>query len=211
MVTSRHRTPPKDRLATYRGKRDFSRTQESGGSAPAAMTSDLVAPRFVVQRHRARSLHYDLRLEIDSVLVSWAIPKGPTLDSSVRRAAFHVEDHPLDYFDFEGVIPAGGYGGGDVIVWDTGVWEAHKAGGPPDPGRALAAGELHLDLHGEKLRGRFILVRTRASSSGTQEWLLVKKRDEYAVAGWNPEDHPRSVISGRTNDEVKAGRGPEGG
>jgi bifunctional non-homologous end joining protein LigD len=154
-----------------------------------------------VQRHRARRLHYDFRLELDGVLVSWAVPKGPTLDPSVRRAAFHVEDHPLDYFDFEGVIPAGQYGGGDVIVWDAGTWEPGK---PGDPGRAIADGEIHVDLDGEKLHGRFVLVRTKTGRSGKDEWLLLHKRDEFAVEGWDPEDHPHSVLSGRTNDEVKA-------
>jgi bifunctional non-homologous end joining protein LigD len=156
--------------------------------------------RFVVQRHRARRLHYDFRLEIGSVLVSWAVPKGPTLDASVRRAAFHVEDHPLDYIDFEGVIPAGEYGGGDVIVWDIGTWEARKTA---DPAAAVAAGELHLVLHGEKLQGRFVLVRTKTDPSG-KEWLMLHKHDEYAVDGWSAEDCPRSVLSGRTNDEVNA-------
>lgn len=158
----------------------------------------------MVQRHRASRLHYDFRLEIDGVLASWAVPKGPTLDPGVRRAAFHVEDHPLDYFDFEGVIPAGGYGGGDVTVWDAGTWEPHEAGNPPDPAHAVASGELHVDLVGHKLRGRFVLVRTRVDAAGKEEWLLLHKHDDYAVVGWNAEDHPRSVLSGRTNDEVKA-------
>ena len=115
--------------------------------------------RFVVQRHRARRLHYDFRLEVDGVLVSWAVPKGPTLAPNVRRAAFKVDDHPLEYFDFEGVIPAGQYGGGDVIVWDVGTWEP---GPTEDPAAAVRAGELHADLHGQKLNGRFVLVRTGA-------------------------------------------------
>lgn len=148
--------------------------------------------RFVVQRHRARRLHYDFRLELGGVLVSWAVPKGPTLDPAVRRAAFRVDDHELSYYDFEGVLPAGKYGAGDVIVWDLGTWV--PAG---DPDEALAAGELHLDLHGTKLRGRVALIRTRGD-----EWLLIHKRDEFAVDGWNPEDHPRSALTGRTNDEV---------
>src|SRR5579884_2008847 len=148
--------------------------------------------RFVVQRHRARRLHYDFRLEIDGVLVSWAVPKGPTLDPSVRRAAVHVEDHPIEYLDFEGVIPKGEYGGGDVIVWDRGTWEPH---GTEEPGRALADGELHADLFGEKLRGRFVLIR-RDKPDGRDEWLLLHKRDDFAVPGWDPEDHPRSVVSG---------------
>src|SRR4051794_36740039 len=124
-----------DQLARYRRKRDFSRTPEPSGADGGAADADL--PRFVVQRHRARRLHYDFRLEIDGVLVSWAVPKGPTLDPGVRRAAFHVEDHPLEYIDFEGVIPAGEYGGGDVIVWDTGTWSSPKS---DDPGRAVKEG-----------------------------------------------------------------------
>ncbi|MEV8513695.1 DNA polymerase ligase N-terminal domain-containing protein [Dactylosporangium sp. NPDC051484] len=131
------------------------------------------ARRFVVQLHRARRAHYDFRLELDGVLVSWAVPKGPSLDPKVRRAAFHVEDHPVEYVDFEGIIPAGTYGGGDVIVWDAGTWVPYK---DPDPAAAVAAGELHFELHGRKLRGRFVIVRTRAD-----EWLLMHKRDEHAV------------------------------
>jgi bifunctional non-homologous end joining protein LigD len=123
------------------------------------------------------------------------------LDPNVRRAAFHVEDHPLEYFDFEGVIPAGQYGGGDVIVWDAGTWEPHETS---DPAAAVADGEIHLDLHGEKLKGRFVLVRTKTDSSGKEEWLLLHKHDEDAIEGWSAEDYPQSVLSGRTNDEVKA-------
>jgi bifunctional non-homologous end joining protein LigD len=198
------RTATPDRLRPYRAKRDFSKTAEPSGAARKRQTVRRgrgANPRFVVQRHRARRLHYDFRLEIDGVLVSWAVPKGPTLDPSARRAAFHVEDHPIEYIDFEGVIPRGEYGGGDVIVWDAGTWEPH---GTDDPAAAVAAGEIHLDLHGEKLRGRFVLVRTKVDSSGKEEWLLLHKRDEFAVAGWDPEQHLRSVRSGRTNDEVKA-------
>ncbi|MFI7599921.1 DNA polymerase ligase N-terminal domain-containing protein [Actinoplanes sp. NPDC049681] len=194
---------PADPLTTYRRKRDFARTPEPAGRPLPAAEG---VRRFVVQRHRATRLHYDFRLEIDGVLVSWAVPKGPTLDPAVRRAAFHVEDHPLEYFDFEGVIPAGQYGGGDVIVWDAGTWEPHarRAGRTVDPAAEVAAGELHFDLEGEKLHGRFVLVRTRTAASGKEEWLLLHKRDEYAVSGWDAEAHPRSVLSGRTNDEVKA-------
>jgi bifunctional non-homologous end joining protein LigD len=186
-----------DLLAPYRRKRDFTRTPEPSGAVAAGPDG---RRRFVVQRHRARRLHYDFRLEIDGVLVSWAVPRGPTLAPGVRRSAFHVEDHPLDYFDFEGVIPAGQYGGGDVIVWDAGTWEPTV----DDPGRAVAAGELHFDIFGDKLRGRFALVRTRTDASGKEQWLLLHKRDEYAVDGWDPEEHPHSVLTGRTNDEVKA-------
>ncbi|GAA5199393.1 non-homologous end-joining DNA ligase [Rugosimonospora acidiphila] len=204
MPSSRARSSSGDQLAPYRHKRDFSRTPEPAGRTAAGSGTGPGSRRFVVQRHRARRLHYDLRLEIDGVLVSWAVPKGPTLDAGVRRAAFHVEDHPLEYFDFEGVIPSGEYGGGDVIVWDAGTWQPHDAGDPPDPGGAVAHGELHVDLYGEKLRGRFVLVRTRTGTSGRDEWLLLHKHDEFAVEGWNPEDHPRSVRSGRTNEQVRA-------
>jgi bifunctional non-homologous end joining protein LigD len=192
----------RDHLATYRQKRDFTQTPEpAGDSSPAQSTP---TRRFVVQRHRARRLHYDLRFEIDGVLVSWAVPKGPTLDPGVRRAAFHVEDHPVEYIDFEGVIPAGAYGGGDVIVWDTGTWDPLKAGDPPDPLRAIAEGELHVEMHGEKLRGRFVLVRTSKDRSSKEEWLLLHKHDDDAVDDWDAEDHPYSVLTGRTNDDVKA-------
>jgi bifunctional non-homologous end joining protein LigD len=192
-----------DALAPYRHKRHFGRTPEPSGS-PSGPLPDLDGPRFVVQRHRARRLHYDFRLEIGGVLVSWAVPKGPTLDPAVRRAAFKVEDHPIEYIDFEGVIPTGEYGGGDVIVWDAGTWQPHEAGDPPDPAAALDAGELHLDLTGEKLRGRFVIVRTGRGNWEKEEWLLLHKHDDFAVDGWDPEDHPWSVLSGRTNDEVKA-------
>jgi bifunctional non-homologous end joining protein LigD len=152
--------------------------------------------RFVVQRHRARRPHYDLRLELDGVLVSWAVPKGPTLDPSARQLAVHVDDHPLEYVDFEGVIPRGTYGGGDVVVWDAGTWQPAGNGAP---GAAIKRGELHFDLHGEKLAGRFVLVRRDDTN-----WLLIHKNDDAALPGWNPDDHPRSVRSGRTNDEVAA-------
>jgi len=155
--------------------------------------------RFVVQRHRARRLHYDLRLELGGVLVSWAVPKGPTLDPKARQLAVHVEDHPIEYFDFEGVIPRGEYGGGDVIVWDWGSWAPVHS---DDPGRAIEGGELHFDLHGERLVGRFLLVRRGEDRSGKEQWLLLHKNDDRAVPGWDPEQHPRSVKTGRTNDEV---------
>jgi len=219
--------PASEKLGPYQSKRDFARTPEpagrpadpaggpadpAGGPAdPAGGPADPAgAPavpaegprRFVVQRHRARRLHYDLRFEIGGVLVSWAVPRGPTLDPGVKRTAVHVEDHPIEYLDFEGVIPHGEYGGGDVIVWDLGTWEPH---GTDDPADAVAAGELHADVHGHKLQGRLVLVRRgRPERSGQEQWLLLHKRDDYSVDGWDPEDHPRSVLSGRTNDEVKA-------
>ena len=190
-------------LQPYRRKRDFSRTAEPAGST--GTHPDDGRRRFVVQRHRARRLHYDFRLEIDGVLVSWSVPRGPTLDPQVRRLAVHVEDHPIEYETFEGVIPAGEYGGGDVIVWDRGTWQPH---GTEDPRRAVEDGELHFDLDGERLRGRFVLVRSDAGPdrkrSAKEEWLLLHKRDRWAREGWDPEEHRTSVLSGRTNDEVKA-------
>ncbi|HST47970.1 DNA polymerase ligase N-terminal domain-containing protein [Jatrophihabitans sp.] len=196
--------PATEKLAPYRRKRNFSRTSEPegevGDTEPAAPAP--AGRRFVVQRHRARRLHYDVRFEIDGVLVSWAVPKGPTLDPAARHAAFHVEDHPIEYIDFEGVIPAGEYGGGDVIVWDAGTWEPVKT--RLDPATAVARGELQAELYGSKLRGRFVLVRTGADSGGKEHWLMLHKRDDFAVPGWDPEQHPRSVLSGRTNDEVLA-------
>ena len=204
-----------EKLGKYRAKRDFTRTPEPAG-APAGQRQDVPHRRFVVQRHRARRLHYDLRFEIDGVLVSWAVPNGPTLDPAVKRLAVHVEDHPIEYLDFEGVIPSGEYGGGDVIVWDLGTWEPHET---DDPAAAVAAGELHVDVTGHKLRGRLILVRSGGRGRGrraarneaadqgsgkSEQWLLLHKDDDAAVSGWKPEDHPRSVLSGRTNEEVRA-------
>src|SRR3954469_21778655 len=196
-------------LERYRQKRDFGKTPEPAGDPGATGGTG----RFVVQRHRATRLHYDFRLEIDGVLVSWAVPKGPTLDNTIRRMAVHVEDHPIEYFDFEGTIPARQYGAGDVIVWDWGTWEPEAE--TPDPRRAVEDGELKFVLHGTKVRGRFTIVRTSrrpgsapatAFEDDSEQWLLIKKRDADAVAGWDAEDHPRSVKTGRTNDEVKANR-----
>jgi bifunctional non-homologous end joining protein LigD len=188
------------KLARYQAKRDFARTPEPAGANLADRTDSVpLMRRFVVQRHRARRRHYDLRFEIDGVLVSWAVPNGPTLDPAARRLAVHVEDHPIEYLEFEGVIPPGEYGGGDVIVWDLGTWEPHAT---DDPAAAVAAGELHVDVSGHKLRGRLILVRSRGGEGN--QWLLLHKDDEDAVSGWDPEDYPESVLSGRTNEQVKA-------
>ncbi|MBI2780261.1 MAG: DNA ligase D [Chloroflexi bacterium] len=199
-------------LEEYQRKRNFRKTSEPAGGPVAEATSR--AGRFVVQRHRATRLHYDFRLEIDGVLVSWAVPKGPTLDASARRMAVHVEDHPIEYLDFEGVIPKGEYGGGDVIVWDWGTWAAESE--TPDGRRGVDDGELKFTLAGEKLRGRFTIVRTYGRGArgrervrdddGGEQWLLIHKRDVAAVPGWDAEDHPQSVKTGRTNDEVKADR-----
>ena len=160
-------------LAEYKRKRRFEETPE-----PPPKVEKKSQHRFVVQKHRATRLHYDFRLEIDGVLVSWAVPKGITLDPDARRLAVHVEDHPMEYADFEGVIPRGQYGAGDVIVWDRGTWEPHAT---DDPAAAVEAGEFHADVYGEKLRGRLILVRT--GGPDFVQWLLMQKHDEYAVKG----------------------------
>ncbi|MHB8438329.1 MAG: DNA polymerase domain-containing protein [Acidimicrobiales bacterium] len=191
---------PRRSLERYKAKRDFDVTPEPAGAAEGA-SEPLGAVRFVVQRHRARRLHYDFRLEIDGVLVSWAMPKGPSLDPSIRSLAVHVEDHPLEYRDFEGVIPKGEYGGGDVIVWDRGTWTAAKG---TNPTQAVAEGELHFDLFGEKLRGRFVLIRSRGNDRGQDQWLMLHKQDAHSKEAWNAEHYPLSVKSGRTNDEVAA-------
>jgi len=198
LSTASDTTGRSPRLRDYDAKRDFGRTPEPAGG-PVGEAGDR-GLRFVVQRHRATRLHYDLRLELDGTLLSWAVPKGPTLDPSARRLAVHVEDHPIEYAEFEGVIPAGEYGGGDVIVWDRGTWLPAP---DEDPHRALRKGSLHFDVDAEKLRGRFVLVR-KAEQGDKEQWLLLHKHDEHAVEGWDPEDHPRSVLSGRTNDEVAA-------
>jgi bifunctional non-homologous end joining protein LigD len=189
-------------LEEYRRKRDFAATPEP---APGDLAER--SGRFTVQRHRATALHYDFRLEIGGVLVSWAVPKGPTLDPGERRLAMRTEDHPIEYLDFEGVIPERQYGAGDVIVWDWGHFEPEAE--TPDPAAALRAGEIKFVMHGERLRGRFVIVRTGGRGSrrdaAREQWLLIHKRDAFAVEGWDAEDHPTSVRSGRTNDEVRDG------
>jgi bifunctional non-homologous end joining protein LigD len=183
-------------LETYRAKRRFDRTSEPRGTERTRSRKG--APRglrFVVHKHRASRLHYDLRLEWDGVLHSWAVPKGPSLDPSVKRLAMAVEDHPIEYADFEGTIPEDEYGGGTMMIWDRGTWLPEE----PDVGRGLARGELKFTLAGEKLRGSWVLVRTRGRSSGHDEraWLLIKHRDEAASDEDVTETRPYSVASQR--------------
>ena len=204
-------------LEEYRRKRDFAKTPEPSPGTPGDVQAPIRAGRFVVQRHRATRLHYDFRLEAGGVLVSWAVPKGPTLDPAVRRMAVHVEDHPIEYFDFEGVIPSKQYGAGDVIVWDWGTWEAEAP--TLDARTAIPAGELKFSLDGQKLKGRFTIVRTSGrrrkgddpaarafEDDQGEQWLLIHKRGPESQPGWDAEDHPQSVKTGRTNDDVKADR-----
>jgi bifunctional non-homologous end joining protein LigD len=184
------RAPAK--LAKYRSMRNFGKTSEPSGDKPIAPGS-----RFVVQKHAARRLHYDFRLELDGVLLSWAVPKGPSMKPGDRRLAVQTEDHPIDYGDFEGIIPAGEYGGGTVVVWDRGSWQPE--GNPRD---AVAKGKLTFTLDGEKLRGRFHLVRTKGDQKG---WLLFKGRDDLASEqGDITLERPESVVTGRTVEEVAA-------
>jgi bifunctional non-homologous end joining protein LigD len=214
-------------LEEYRRKRDFARTPEPRGgedASPAGAPPGTGLPggeprpaplnwaalpagqRFCVQMHRASRLHWDLRLEHDGVLLSWAVPKGPTLDNTARRLAMHVEDHPIEYGDFEGVIPEG-YGAGTVMLWDAGTheWEPETAA---DAGAALRKGELKFVLHGTKLRGRFALVHTGTRGGGAENaWLLIKKKGDEAVPGWDAAAHAWSVKTGRSMEEIAAGRG----
>lgn len=179
-------------LTEYQRKRDFSKTPEPRGTPMPGGTN-----RFVVQKHWATRLHYDFRLEMEGVLVSWAIPKGPTLNPAERRLAAHVEDHPVDYFDFEGLIPKGEYGGGTVMVWDWGTYALEES----TPAASLARGELKFRLEGQKLRGRYALVRTRSD----KDWLLIKKRDEAADPSFDIESLGTSVKTGRTREQIEAG------
>src|SRR6185369_16086018 len=177
-------------------KRRFETTPEP---PPSARKSKPAAkPYFCVQRHDATRLHYDFRLEIDGVLKSWAVPKGPSLDPGVKSYAAHVEDHPVEYGDFEGNIPAGNYGGGSVMLWDRGDFEVL---GDMPPLDQLARGDLKFRLHGEKLKGDYAIVHMKVKGKGN-DWLLIKKRDEFAAPGWDIEGHAYSVLSGRTQTEI---------
>lgn len=188
-------------LSEYNRKRDFKITAEPAGSSPSKRKASALS--FVIQKHDARNLHYDFRLELDGVLLSWAVPKGPSLDPSQKRLAVHVEDHPLSYGSFEGSIPAGQYGAGDVIVWDRGIWQPHD-----DPRKAYAAGKLKFTLVGEKLSGDWALVRTRLKGSGDKEqWLLIKENDQQArpAAEFDiVEAEPASVLSDAVVGKPKA-------
>jgi bifunctional non-homologous end joining protein LigD len=191
------------RLAAYRAKRDFGVTAEPSG---ARRISKAPHPRFVVQKHAASHLHYDLRLELDGVFKSWAVAKGPSRDPKQKRLAVEVEDHPLDYGDFEGVIPEGEYGGGTVMLWDRGFWTPLSE----TPPKALAKGELKFALSGKKLKGEFVLVRmARRAGERRDNWLLIKHRDAYAVDGDADAllRQDKSVASSRTMQQITAGKG----
>jgi bifunctional non-homologous end joining protein LigD len=181
-------------LEEYKRKRRFDQTPEPAGAVEAGG-----AHRFVVQKHRATRLHYDFRLEMDGVLKSWAVPKGASLDPADKRLAMMVEDHPVSYIDFEGIIPPGNYGAGTVMVWDTGTWEPQG-----DPSEMLLKGDLKFVLHGKKLKGGFVLAHMRSRRPGSKgtEWLLIKHRDEYAVPGYDIDKYDWSVLTGRSLDQI---------
>ena len=188
-------------LEEYRRKRDFRVTAEPKGKPRPRRRSKKLA--YVVQKHRATALHYDFRLEWNGVMLSWAIPKGPSLDPSVKRLAMQTEDHPIEYNKFEGIIPAGEYGGGTVMIWDRGYWTPEV----PDVDAALKKGELKFALEGEKLHGSWVLVRTRRRDETRASWLLIKHRDAYASARDVAEELPRSVVSDRLLVEIARDEG----
>jgi bifunctional non-homologous end joining protein LigD len=189
-------------LQTYKKKRNFKVTSEPSGVPKAKPASKRVL-QYVIQKHRATSLHYDFRLEHHGVLLSWAVPKGPSLDPSVKRLAMHVEDHPLDYGGFEGIIPEGEYGGGTVMVWDSGEWTPESE----NIDEALRKGDLKFTLHGKKLHGSWVLVRTRGFGGSDKSWLLIKHRDEFASDKDILAEKPRSVLTRRLLADIAKDEG----
>jgi bifunctional non-homologous end joining protein LigD len=190
-------------LAEYNRKRDFSRTREPEGRVPKKTGKQL---QFVIQKHAASHLHYDFRLELDGVMKSWAVPKGPSLDPAVRRLAMEVEDHPISYNTFEGTIPEGEYGGGTVMLWDRGTYEAEDGGGVESLRRGYEKGDLKITMHGKRLRGSWVLVRM--NRPGRPQWLLIKHRDETADPTRDiTAEYTTSVESRRTMESIAAGKG----
>ncbi len=180
-------------LKTYNEKRNFKVTPEPSGKA-AAKRADATERIYVIQKHRATALHYDFRLEWNGALLSWAVPKGPSTDPAVKRLAMQVEDHPIDYANFEGVIPEGEYGGGTVMVWDTGTWTPEQ----DDPQAALEKGDFKFTLHGKKLKGSWVLVRTRGfGGSSKPTWLLIKHKDKFVSTDDITVSEPKSILSKR--------------
>jgi bifunctional non-homologous end joining protein LigD len=189
-------------LREYRKKRRFDVTAEPAGKdRPARKAKKKLA--FVVQKHRATALHYDFRLEWNGVMLSWAVPRGPSYDPTIKRLAMQVEDHPIEYNDFEGIIPAGEYGGGTVMIWDQGLWTPEG-----DVDAALKKGDLKFTLDGTKLKGEWVLVRTRGRpGDGKPAWLLIKHRDGWATTEDITELAPRSVVSNRLLIEIARDEG----
>src|SRR3954468_1214401 len=188
-------------LAEYRRKRDSPAPRERSGERTPAPTRP-GRLRFVIQKHAASHLHFDLRLELDGVMKSWAVPKGPSYDPAVKRLAMEVEDHPIEYNAFEGTIPKGEYGGGTVMIWDRGTYEA-ESGGPDALRDGYARGDLKFVMHGKRMLGSWVLVRTRRDQRGRAQWLLIKHRDDFAKDGFDiVADANTSIVSGRTMDEI---------
>jgi DNA ligase D-like protein (predicted 3'-phosphoesterase) len=200
----------KSKLSEYERKRDFSKTKEPGAKPKRGKGKKGAPkrkhPRFAIQKHAATSLHYDLRLEIDGTLASWAVPKGPSLDPRDKRLAMRTEDHPLEYLSWEGVIPKGSYGAGEMIVWDRGVFEnisKTRSGKALTLTEALEKGDLKIFLLGEKVKGAYALVRT-SDPGDREQWLLIKKKDEGADARRKPtSSQPESVLSGKTIEQLR--------
>jgi bifunctional non-homologous end joining protein LigD len=191
-------------LEEYRKKRNFTETPEPAGKEKESRRS-AKRPIFVVQKHQATSLHYDFRLEIGGVLVSWAVPKGPSLNPADKRLAIQTEDHPIEYANFEGIIPEGQYGAGTVMVWDKGTYDTDPDGSAAEQ---LAQGELKFSLYGKKLQGGFVLIRTglrSAGARGQRSWLLIKRQDEHADRSWKIDRYDWSVLTGRSLEEITAG------
>ena len=202
MAASRSKGPP---LAEYKRKRDFTKTAEPAGKPVGSRARR--ALRFVVQKHAASHLHFDFRLELDGVMKSWAVPKGPSYDPSVRRLAMEVEDHPIEYNSFEGIIPQGEYGGGTVMLWDRGTYEAEGGGAGPEVRAAYDRGDLKIVLHGERLKGGWVLVRMRRDDGGRAQWLLIKHRDDADDAKYDvTADVLTSVESGRTMEQIASSK-----
>ena len=196
-------SPPTRSLAEYNRKRDFSRTEEPEGRVPKKTGKAL---QFVIQKHAASHLHYDVRLELNGVMKSWAVPKGPSVDPSVRRLAMEVEDHPISYNTFEGTIPAGEYGGGTVMLWDRGTYDAEDGGGVESLRRGYARGDLKITLEGKRLRGSWVLVRM--ARPGRPQWLLIKHRDDTADPARDiTAEYKTSVVSRRTMESIASGKG----
>ncbi|MGH8143361.1 MAG: DNA polymerase ligase N-terminal domain-containing protein, partial [Steroidobacteraceae bacterium] len=203
MIQRAGRAAARGKLSAFRAKRDFRHTTEPRGTQPVAASDQR---RFVIQKHAARRLHYDLRLELDGVFKSWAVTRGPSLDPADKRLAVEVEDHPLDYGDFEGTIPQGQYGGGTVQLWDRGYWEPVSG---LDPQQGLRRGQLKFSLRGRHLHGEWALVRMRTTDERRVNWPLIKHRDEAADPRHAGEllGADRSVASGRTMAQIAAGTG----
>jgi bifunctional non-homologous end joining protein LigD len=200
-TTRKRRTTKTKPLGEYQRKRDFTKTAEPEGASSRKKSAR--ALRFVVQKHAASHLHFDFRLELDGVMKSWAVPKGPSYDPAVRRLAMEVEDHPIEYNSFEGTIPKGQYGGGTVMVWDRGTYEAEDGGGAASVRAGYERGDLKIVLHGKRLVGGWVLVRMRRDDSDRAQWLLIKHRDETADAHFDVvADEATSVASGRTMEEI---------